>query len=293
MNDFAISENTKVRTLALKVNDLDKMFDFYNQVLGLVSLREENDMIFLGTPNDKEELIILELDSDINNTRDDKSNLFHFAFLLPTHEDLSALYCHVENLGLSFEKANDYGTCEALYIADPEGNLVEICVNYSLDKVTQAPIGRGVERGKPIDLANFRQQSAIQYKFSPSGTTVGHVHFNVSNLDTLIDYYSDVLGFTSAECSCSDTKLISSLTSLNFIAADEHKNIYSSEGQTTKVDFVVFEMNEESDLENLRTHLNELGEKFFYNKGKKIIQVFDPYGVRLWFVVRNNSKKCL
>ncbi|WP_162258837.1 VOC family protein [Lactobacillus selangorensis] len=57
MATFKIAPETRIGFLALKVQDLDKMTEFYTNILGLRVLKRTNDQVYLGTQVNQEVLL--------------------------------------------------------------------------------------------------------------------------------------------------------------------------------------------------------------------------------------------
>src|SRR5690554_4137764 len=118
----------RIGQLRLKVRDLDRVAGFYREALGLPFLSQGPGRVLLGTPATP----LLELSGDPalqpRNPRD--AGLFHMAFLLPRREDLGRWLAFASARGVALEGASDHGVSEALYLADPEGNGIEIYADH-------------------------------------------------------------------------------------------------------------------------------------------------------------------
>jgi catechol 2,3-dioxygenase len=91
--------------------------------------------------------------------------------------------------------AADHGVSEALYLADPDGNGIEI---YRDRPRAEWPFLGGQLRmgADPVDLdALLAEGSPADHRGLAPGTVIGHVHLHVSRLDTAQHFYVEVLGF--------------------------------------------------------------------------------------------------
>jgi catechol 2,3-dioxygenase len=114
--------------------------------------------------------------------------------LLPSRGDLGRFLDHViardERLG-----ASDHGVSEALYLTDPDGITVEV---YRDRPKSEWPIENGgVWMGnEPLDGDGvLRAGGGAGFEGLPEGTTIGHVHFYVEDLERARAFYVDALGF--------------------------------------------------------------------------------------------------
>jgi catechol 2,3-dioxygenase len=91
--------------------------------------------------------------------------------------------------------AADHFVSEALYLADPDGNGIEI---YRDRPRQQWPFVDGQLRmgADPVDFDNLLAERDDE-PGAPlaAGTTIGHVHLHVSRLDAAERFYVGVLGF--------------------------------------------------------------------------------------------------
>ena len=110
--------------VVLVVHDLERVSNFYRQVVGLHLLKSDTGAAHLGVG----ETVLLELRGDPAARRRSQreAGLFHTAFLLPTRADLGAWSRHAAGIRASVVGASDHGVSEAIYLIDPEGNGVEI-----------------------------------------------------------------------------------------------------------------------------------------------------------------------
>ena len=91
--------------------------------------------------------------------------------------------------------AADHGVSEALYLADVDGNGIEI---YRDRPRGEWPFsgGRLQMMAEPLDIDRLLADGAGAPEHSlASGTTIGHIHLQVPRLDDARRCYVDVLGF--------------------------------------------------------------------------------------------------
>lgn len=180
--------------VALTVNDLDAVSDFYQTAVGLHLLSRDGEIARLGA--DDATLLELRKDGQARRRSPREAGLFHTAFLLPTRSDLAHYLIHALNTGVRLAGAQDHEVSEAIYLQDPEGNGIEI---YADRPASQWP-WRGTEIHMPSEQLDAQDllSSAIGGPWSgfPPGSTVGHVHLQVGDVPAAEAFYSGVLGLT-------------------------------------------------------------------------------------------------
>jgi catechol 2,3-dioxygenase len=97
---------------------------------------------------------------------------------------------------------SDHGVSEAIYLADPDGNGIEV---YRDRPRAEWPITDGRLRmvSEPLDIEDLlgEAQSGFEAALAPwtglaPETRIGHVHLHMSFLEDTAEFYRDLLGFT-------------------------------------------------------------------------------------------------
>ncbi len=189
MRDFADSP-LRLGAVTLVVHDLERLRRFYAEALGLHELAADAEGARLGAGD----AVLLELRRDPHaRPRDPRAaGLFHMAFLLPGRSDLGAFVAHAGRTRVPLEGASDHVVSEALYLADPEGNGIEV---YADRPRAAWPWRDGLVamRTDPLDLDGLARVGTA-WRGAPAGTTVGHVHLQVGALAPAEAFLADVLG---------------------------------------------------------------------------------------------------
>jgi catechol-2,3-dioxygenase len=118
--------------IALRVNDLDAMQAFYENVIGLELMRRFPDAAFFkvaeGYAGHTQILALFDRSSDSGYSGLSAANttLDHIAFTI-AREDFESERTRLEALGCKLTFANhDWVHWRSLYVHDPEGNNVEL-----------------------------------------------------------------------------------------------------------------------------------------------------------------------
>jgi catechol 2,3-dioxygenase len=187
------SQKTGIGTVTLTVNDLDRVSAFYQEAVGLHLLRSDAATAELGVEG--KTLLELRRDPAARRRSPREAGLFHTAFLLPSRADLARWVRHAMTTRPPVVGASDHAVSEALYLADPEGNGVEI---YADRPVLSWQWKNGLVHmpSDPLDLdALVAASGSRDWDGFPEGSTVGHVHLQVGAIPAAEAFYADVLGF--------------------------------------------------------------------------------------------------
>lgn len=183
----------RIGAVALVVHDLDAVSRFYQEVVGLAALNGHSDTVRLGSGN----TVLLELvrDPAARRRSSHEAGLFHTAFLLPSRAELGAWILHASQRGFALQGAADHLVSEALYLADPEGNGVEI---YADRPEEQWPTeGAGYRMASdPLDFGAVVEAAGDhRWRGFPADGVVGHVHLQVGAIPPAEAFYGGLLGF--------------------------------------------------------------------------------------------------
>lgn len=179
--------------VALTVRDLPAMTAFYRDTLGLAPLGGDGETARLGAGG----RTLLELRSDTAaRPRDPRqAGLFHTAFLLPDRADLARWLRHAAESRVRLTGASDHGVSEAIYLDDPEGNGIEI--------YWDRPASEWQRDGDRIQMVTLRLDldglltlADRPWSGAPDGSSVGHVHLQVGDLDRAEDFFAGDLALT-------------------------------------------------------------------------------------------------
>lgn len=198
---YRLPEATRVGKVRLAVSNLDRSVDFYTCVIGLAVLSEgmagRERLVRLGVQGTAEVLLEVQEGAGVNSiARRTRLGLYHVAFLLPSRKGLASFVQHVSKRGVMF-RSSDHLFSEALYLTDPDGFSVEV---YADRPRTQWAFD-GQKEGREIVSAvaplRFRELPWVpagSWGGAPVGTTIGHVHLYVGDLEGARRFYHEGLG---------------------------------------------------------------------------------------------------
>lgn len=170
----------KLGKVVLNVKDLDKQIEFYTEKIGLFAKNITETSVDLVVKETGEEILKLEKVIDASPLA---TGLYHIAILVPSRQDLANVFNHLLEEGVALQGGSDHGYSEALYLADPEGNGIEIYADKDVSVWDYKEDGRIVGVTEPL-AAEELLSLAKSFSFLVAGTTVGHVH--LSSNDALL-----------------------------------------------------------------------------------------------------------
>ena len=182
----------RIGAVHLTISNLDRSIEFYQSRLGFAVHRREAQAARLGAGG--RDLLVLSEREAATRARG-TTGLYHFAILTPSRADLGRALRRLVETNTVLQGAADHGVSEALYLADPDGNGIEM---YRDRPQLEWPFVRDRLRmgADPLDLDGLLgERDAGHGAGLARETTIGHMHLHVSRLDEAERFYVDVLGF--------------------------------------------------------------------------------------------------
>jgi catechol 2,3-dioxygenase len=185
---------TFVGQVNIKVQSLERSLTFYQEVIGF-KVYEKTDKSAKLTADGKTVLLSLEQPSDVIPKKGRTTGLYHFALLLPERSDLAKILKHFLQTGHPLQGASDHLVSEALYLADPDGNGIEIYTDRPASK-WEWNEQHVVMATQALDAENLLAEGVEQaWNGLPAGTVMGHIHLHVAELAKTEEFYTKGLGF--------------------------------------------------------------------------------------------------
>ncbi|MHB8699633.1 MAG: VOC family protein [Nitrososphaerales archaeon] len=208
---FSMPGSMKLGPPTLRIKDLDKALDFYQNDLGLRVIRKYNDRLdhielgFSKTP-----LVVIKHDPDASRPAADRAGLYHYAILVPDRKSLASTFVALGDSGVPYEGFADHKVSEALYLRDVEWNGIEIYADRPRevwpnwkelsDRAEKTGDYQSIAAAMSAQL-DFdsllreltRNERTIPVKF-PRGASIGHMHLRVTDLERSVKFYHEKLG---------------------------------------------------------------------------------------------------
>lgn len=123
-----IDPGVRIGHVHLKVADLDRALAFYCGVLGFSLMQTYGDQAAFVSAGGYHHHIGLNTWESRGGSPPARgtTGLYHTAILYPTRAALADALRRLIGAGIQLDGASDHGVSEALYLADPDGNGVEL-----------------------------------------------------------------------------------------------------------------------------------------------------------------------
>jgi catechol 2,3-dioxygenase len=184
-----IAPNARMGVVELSVSDLDRSLAYWQDAIGLRVLSRENGTAELGTDTP----LVRFVEEPGAHPADGFTGLFHVALLVPDRPSLGRFLAHAAREEIPLTGLSDHVVSEAIYLRDPDHHGIEI---YA-DRPREQWEGQVAQRmtSIPLDTDSLLEEAGdAGYNGLPDGTTVGHVHLCVRDVDETIAFYRDKLG---------------------------------------------------------------------------------------------------
>jgi catechol 2,3-dioxygenase len=190
---YRLPMGTHVGPVTLQISDLTRSLAYYQTVLGLTLLSQQDNGASLGTPNGTPLVTLRERPSARPVSRNGLLGLYHFAILLPDTPSLGRFVGHLAALRVP-AGMSDHAVSQAIYLTDPDGLGIEVYADrprsiweYNARELHMI--------SAPLDLAVLREAAGTTaWTGIPEGTVMGHIHLHVSDLDAANMFYHVRLG---------------------------------------------------------------------------------------------------
>jgi catechol-2,3-dioxygenase len=113
------------------VTDIEKMVAFYEGVLGFHLIHRDVGIAVFGTPRTHHEMLLIEV-GGVAKPKGLQPGLYHFGLKIgDSPEDTQKAYQELVAANVPILGASDHGVTHSLYIADPDGNEIELYSDVS------------------------------------------------------------------------------------------------------------------------------------------------------------------
>lgn len=283
---YRAPDSIEIGAVGLVVRDLDNALDFYHGLLGMNLLDEQDDLAALGFEKTRP-LLILKGDPRAIDPPPRAAGLYHFALLTPDRVDLAYALRSLLEADYPMQGSADHFVSEAIYLADPEGNGIEIYADRPRDRWVWD--GQQIRMGTvPLNgqaLLKLVEGVSMHAPVLANGTAIGHIHLKVSHLRRAMGFYDKVLGFDLMALYGSSAAFYAAGGYHHHIGLNTWESSNGPESQPGIRGLQAFELllPGEDALEQLRRSLSRQGQA--YQDGARL-SLTDPAGNRLIFGIK-------
>ena len=183
----------QLRSARLRVADLGRAQDFYAGVLGLVPGSAHGHTLAMHAPGAATPLLTLIETPGAQPKPPGVPGLFHIALLVPDRPSLARILRRLAKFRAPLA-LSDHGVSEAIYLADPDGNGLEIYGDRQPDAWRDAA-GKLVIFTRRLTPSDLLAAAPDQHSAGlPAGTVLGHVHLRTHSLEAAGAFYTGQLG---------------------------------------------------------------------------------------------------
>ncbi len=187
----------RIHGIRLRTADGERLHKFYADILGFEAKEDGDGILRLFSDPDGDPLVTIEEVPEATPRPEFSTGLYHVAFLMPSRKELARLLTRLSQERYPLQGFADHGVSEAIYLADPDGNGIELYADRPRDQWS-------VRRGEiemythPLDLDSLLStlaDSEEEWEGIHPETSVGHIHLQVSDVMKSGEFYHTVLGY--------------------------------------------------------------------------------------------------
>ena len=184
-----ISPDARMGLVELSVSDLDRSLAYWQDAIGLRVLSRENGTAELGADTP----LVRFVEEPGARPAAGFTGLFHVALLVRDRPSLGRFLAHAVREQIPLTGLSDHVVSEAIYLRDPDYHGIEIYADRPREQ-WEGQVGQRMTT-IPLDTDSLLAD-VVEAEFDglPDGTTVGHVHLCVRDVDEMVGFYRDRLG---------------------------------------------------------------------------------------------------
>jgi len=159
---YSVPSAADIGHVHLKVSDIDRALAFYQGVLGFnLVMRLGDDAAFVSAGGYHHHIGLNTWHSRRGSPAPAyHTGLYHFAIRYPSRRDLARAVRSVIDAGVQLHGVADHGVSEAVYLADPDGNGIELYRDRPRDEWPLAADGTiQMAMAEPLDLEALLQEA--------------------------------------------------------------------------------------------------------------------------------------
>jgi catechol 2,3-dioxygenase len=184
-----IAPDTHMGLVELSVSDLDRSLAYWQDLIGLRVLSRDNGTAELGVDTP----LVRFVEEPGARPAQGFTGLFHVALLVPDRPSLGRFLAHAVQDQIPLTGLSDHVVSEAIYLRDPDYHGIEIYADRPREQ-WEGQVGQRMTT-IPLDTDSLLAEVGdAGFDGLRDGTTVGHVHLCVRDVDETIGFYRDKLG---------------------------------------------------------------------------------------------------
>lgn len=179
-----------ITEVTLAVTNLTRSLAFYERALGLQALTVDEGRAQLRLADGHR--LCLDEAGVRGHPQPNEVGLYHLALLYPSRGALANALYRLANARQPLQGASDHRVSEALYLADPDGNGLELYHDRPVAGWPRTATGRPDPLGSwPLSLERLLAEATPA---EPTTPRIGHLHVVVGNLAKAYGFFVEDLG---------------------------------------------------------------------------------------------------
>ena len=184
-----ISPDAHMGLVELSVSDLDRSLAYWQEAVGLRVLSREDGTAEVGADTP----LVRFVEEPGARPAQGFTGLFHVALLVPDRASLGRFLAHTVREQIPLTGLSDHVVSEAIYLRDPDYHGIEVYADRPREQWEGQVSNRMTTI--PLDTDSLLAEAGdAGFDGLPDGTTVGHVHLCVRDVDETVGFYRDRLG---------------------------------------------------------------------------------------------------
>lgn len=158
---YTIPPGADIGHVHLKVADLERAIQFYTGVLGFELMSRYGPQAAFISAGGYHHHIGLNTWESRGGTPPPPgtTGLYHVAIRYPTRKDLAVALRRVVQAGVALQGASDHGVSEAIYLADPDENGIELYWDRPREQWPRSPDGNPAMFTHRLDLEGLLREA--------------------------------------------------------------------------------------------------------------------------------------
>jgi len=274
MNQFF--QSVEFDAVALCASHLARLQQFYSDVLGFEVTASSPNAARLGPAGQSGSLVVIRQGDGAPPRPRATAGLFHVAFLYPDRPSLAQALRRVIDRGVPIGSA-DHGVSEAIYLADPEGNGIELYADRHPDEwPPRMADGQVAMYTEPLDVDALLAVAGD----GPAGPPrIGHVHLSVADLGHAERFYGALLGMSVTQRSYPGALFLARDGYHHHVGANVWRSNRRAEPGALGLEYVALRVKSPGDLQSIVTRLDAAGHP--YERLADVLTTEDLDGIRL------------
>ena len=185
----------RLGAVRLAVTDIDRAIAFYLRIVGLTlrDRRTEAGRAVAHLSNGREDVVELQAEPGARPAGR-HAGLYHVALNYDSRLELGRALRRIGETGTVIQGASDHRTHEAIYLADPDGNGLELAWDCPRER-WPATIEQYAGGPRPLDVNGLLKLASSDGSHGAGPGRVGHVHLHVGDVERALEFYEGLVGF--------------------------------------------------------------------------------------------------